>query len=48
MKQLSGSYSLAIMIDDLLMAVRDPYGFKPLCIGTIEFGVRGRIGKCSH
>ena len=38
MKQLSGSYSLAIMIDDLLMAVRDPYGFKPLCIGTIDSG----------
>ncbi|WMW22507.1 amidophosphoribosyltransferase [Methanolobus mangrovi] len=38
MKQLNGSYSLAIMIDDLLMAVRDPLGFKPLCIGTIDSG----------
>ena len=38
MKQLNGSYSLTIMIDDLLMAVRDPLGFKPLCIGTIDSG----------
>ncbi len=38
MKVLHGSYSLAIMIDDLLMAVRDPYGFKPLCFGEIESG----------
>ncbi|SFM18968.1 amidophosphoribosyltransferase [Methanolobus profundi] len=38
MKQLNGSYSLVIMIDDLLMAVRDPLGFKPLCFGTIDSG----------
>jgi amidophosphoribosyltransferase len=38
MKVLHGSYSLTIMIDDLLMAVRDPYGFKPLCIGEIDSG----------
>ncbi len=38
MKQLNGSYSLAILIDDTLMAVRDPFGFKPLCIGTIDSG----------
>ncbi|MBP1908713.1 amidophosphoribosyltransferase [Methanolobus bombayensis] len=38
MKQLNGSYSLTIMIDDMLMAVRDPLGFKPLCFGTIDSG----------
>ncbi|MBN2110142.1 MAG: amidophosphoribosyltransferase [Methanosarcinaceae archaeon] len=38
MKHLNGSYSLAILIDDMLMAVRDPFGFKPLCIGTIDSG----------
>jgi amidophosphoribosyltransferase len=38
MKQLNGSYSLTIMIDDMLMAVRDPVGFKPLCFGTIDSG----------
>ncbi len=38
MKQLNGSYSLTILIDDLLMAVRDSVGFKPLCIGTVDAG----------
>ncbi|WP_407355975.1 amidophosphoribosyltransferase [Methanolobus sp. WCC5] len=38
MKQLNGSYSLTIMIDDQLMAVRDPFGFKPLCVGTLDSG----------
>ncbi|WP_406671317.1 amidophosphoribosyltransferase [Methanolobus sp. ZRKC4] len=38
MKQLNGSYSLTILIDDTLMAVRDPFGFKPLCLGTIDSG----------
>lgn len=37
-KKLVGSYSLAILIDDQLFALRDPLGFKPLCIGEIENG----------
>ncbi|MBP2030242.1 amidophosphoribosyltransferase [Methanohalophilus levihalophilus] len=39
MGRLVGSYSLAIMIDDQLIAVRDPLGFKPLCIGRIDGGL---------
>lgn len=38
MRQLVGSYSLTILIDDKLIAVRDPLGFKPLCLGKIEGG----------
>lgn len=38
MRQLVGSYSLAILIDDTVIAVRDPLGFKPLCLGEIEGG----------
>ncbi|ABE53044.1 amidophosphoribosyltransferase [Methanococcoides burtonii] len=38
MSMLKGSYSLAIMIDDRLFAVRDPLGFKPLCVGEIDGG----------
>lgn len=30
-----GSYALVIMTTDKLIAVRDPYGIRPLCIGTI-------------
>jgi amidophosphoribosyltransferase len=39
MNRLEGSYSLAIMIDDLLIAARDPLGIKPLCIGKTDLGL---------
>ena len=36
MKRVIGSYSLVILIDNMLIAVRDPLGIKPLCIGEIR------------
>lgn len=33
MKKIKGAYSLVIMSPRKLMGARDPYGFKPLCIG---------------
>lgn len=36
MKILKGAYSLVIMSPQKLIAVRDPQGFKPLCIGKTE------------
>ena len=36
MKRLKGSYSLIIMSSTKLIAVRDPQGFKPLCMGRTE------------
>lgn len=33
--EFKGSYALVIMTTDKLIAVRDPYGIRPLCIGTI-------------
>jgi amidophosphoribosyltransferase len=33
--KFKGSYALVIMSGDKLIAVRDPYGIRPLCIGTI-------------
>ncbi len=36
MKRVIGSYSLVILMDNLLMAVRDPLGIKPLCLGEIK------------
>ncbi len=36
MKRLKGSYSLLIMTSTKLLAVRDPQGFRPLCIGKTE------------
>ncbi|MFP4655681.1 MAG: amidophosphoribosyltransferase [Methanohalobium sp.] len=38
MHRLVGSYSLTILIDNQLIAVRDPLAIKPLCIGEVEGG----------
>lgn len=38
MKRLIGSYSLTILIDDILVVVRDPLGLKPLCLGEFDGG----------
>lgn len=38
MKKLVGSYSLAILVDNRLVIVRDPLGVKPLCLGKIDDG----------
>jgi amidophosphoribosyltransferase len=39
MSILKGSYSVTMMIDDKLYAIRDPLGFKPLIIGKIWDGM---------
>jgi len=38
MAEMEGAFSLAIMINDRLFGVRDPYGFRPLCIGKLADG----------
>ena len=38
MSKLVGSYSLVVLIGDRLIAVRDPFAFKPLCIGKFKNG----------
>ncbi len=38
MKMLVGSYSLVVLIDNKVIAIRDPLGIKPLCIGRIDNG----------
>ncbi len=38
MDALDGAYSLVIMSATKLMAVRDPRGYRPLCIGTLPGG----------
>ena len=35
MIDLKGSYSLVIMSENKLYAVRDPYGNRPLCLGKL-------------
>ncbi|MEX2585031.1 MAG: amidophosphoribosyltransferase [Balneolaceae bacterium] len=34
--QIEGAYCLVILTDDKLIAVRDPNGFRPLCLGRIN------------
>ncbi|MBN2058668.1 MAG: amidophosphoribosyltransferase [Candidatus Saganbacteria bacterium] len=36
LKHCKGAYSLAIMTRDKLIAVRDPHGIRPLCIGKLD------------
>jgi amidophosphoribosyltransferase len=35
---LRGAYSLLLMTEDTLVAVRDPNGFRPLCLGKLSNG----------
>lgn len=36
LSQVRGAYSLVLMTDEGLMAVRDPHGFRPLCLGQVR------------
>ena len=36
LQQIKGAYSLLIMFEDRLYAVRDPNGFRPLCLGKFN------------
>jgi amidophosphoribosyltransferase len=38
MKEWIGAYSLVILTRDCVYAVRDPWGFRPLCIGALPSG----------
>lgn len=37
-KQIKGAYGILIMTDNKIIAVRDPYGFRPLVLGKMENG----------
>lgn len=36
MNQVKGAYSMVIMTQDTLIAMRDPQGFRPLCLGRLD------------
>ena len=36
MNRIEGAYSLVIMTENELIGIRDPHGFRPLCIGKLE------------
>jgi amidophosphoribosyltransferase len=37
--QVQGAFSLALLTRDRLIAVRDPHGFRPLCVGRLDDAV---------
>jgi amidophosphoribosyltransferase len=37
-RRLEGAYSLAIMTERELIGIRDPFGFRPLCLGRLNDG----------
>lgn len=37
-KELIGSYAFALLINDRVFAIRDPYGIRPLCLGKLPDG----------
>jgi amidophosphoribosyltransferase len=37
-RRLEGAYSLAILTEQELIGVRDPFGFRPLCLGRLDQG----------
>jgi amidophosphoribosyltransferase len=38
MSQVKGAYSMVVMTEDTLIAMRDPHGFRPLCLGRLNSG----------
>lgn len=36
LSQLQGAYSLVVMINGILVGARDPFGWRPLCIGKLD------------
>ena len=38
LRQIKGAFSLIIMKEDMLVGVRDPHGWKPLCLGKLDGG----------
>jgi len=47
MTRLQGSYSMVILTPDKLIAVRDPLGVRPICIGTINGGYAIASESCA-
>jgi amidophosphoribosyltransferase len=36
LRQVTGAYSLLVLTESKLVAVRDPHGFRPLCLGRLK------------
>jgi amidophosphoribosyltransferase len=45
--EIGGAYSLTILTRDVLYVVRDPWGFRPLCIGKLNGGWVAASESCA-
>ena len=36
LKRIKGAYSLVLLVNGVLIGARDPYGFRPLCLGRLD------------
>ena len=47
MFKMEGAYSLIILADGCMIAARDPYGFRPMCIGKTKNGYAFASESCA-
>ncbi len=47
LQQIEGAFSLVCLSEDHIVAVRDPHGFRPLCMGTKEGAVVFASESCA-
>ncbi len=46
-RQVSGAYSLVVLARDAVYALRDPHGFRPLCLGRLADGYVAASETCA-
>ena len=46
LRRIEGAFSLVMMTRDRVFAIRDPRGFRPLCMGRIPNGAGSERGHC--
>lgn len=47
LRRMEGSYSIAALTNNELIAVRDPHGFRPLCLGRMRDGYAVSSENCA-
>ncbi len=47
LSKLKGAFSFVIFTPDRLIAVKDPWGFRPLCLGTVDGGYAVASESCA-
>ncbi len=47
MFKMEGAYSLIILVDGCMIAARDPYGFRPMCVGKTKNGYAFASESCA-